>query len=216
VPKAKDPKKVAAGKARAAKSLRNASGQLQSNSFKEEVEKIATSAGANPRGVTDLQRYYEQNENVIDKYLGTGITSQNRYSIKTIKSVVQKTSKKVYIEENDEQAETSPEYISYKMAEFEQYCYTNRNCTGVAWKKSRKGTGEPIVKIPDVDFEDVDEMDDIEFIEYCAEFGVIVWISDLSKVKDKNKREQRTTARDNKLNNAKRIKRDTSPRKRKR
>lgn len=215
--KPKDPKKVAAGKARAAKALRTSTGQLQSNSFREEVGKIAASAGFIPETTAGLQRYFEQNESIIDKYLGTGITSQNRYSIKTIQSTVKKTSKKTFIVEDDgEKEQASPEYISYKMAQFEQYCYTNRNCTGVAWKKQRTGTGEPVVKIPDINFDDVEEMDDIEFIEYCAEFGVIVWISDLKKVKDKRKKEQRTTARDNKLKNAKRIKRDNAPASRKR
>lgn len=216
-PKNKDPKKVAAGKARAAKALRNEQGQLQSNSFKEEVTHIAQSAGFVPKSTQELQRYYEQNEPIIDKYLSHEVRSQNRYSIKTIKSTVEKTSKHVMLEIGDgDREQSTPEQISYEMAKFEQYVYTNRNATGVAWKKQRTGTGEPIVRVPDVDYDELEEMDDIEFIEYCAEFGVIVWISDLSKVKDKTKREQRTRTVQKKLNDAKRIKRESSTPKRSR
>jgi hypothetical protein len=217
--KPKDPKKVAAGKARAAKSLRNDKGQLLSNSFKDEVANIAEKAGFVPSSTSQLQRYYEQNEEIIDRYLAIETRSQNRYSIKTVKRTVEKTSKDVLIEIGDNEPEVStPEEISYRMAQFEQYCYTNRNCTGVAWKKSRKGTGEPIVRMPDIQEDFLEEMDDIEFIEYCAEFGIIVWISDLSKVKDKKKKLQRQTSKDNKLKYAKRVVRDTrkTARKRKR
>lgn len=199
--KPKDPKKVAAGKARAAKALRNTSGQLTSNSFKEEVQKIALSSGFTGK---DLQRYYEQNADEIDPYLSRGIVSQNRYSIKTIEKVVKKSRKNVWLYKDGETFKTTPERISFEMAQFEQYCYTNRNATGVVWKKMKTGTGEPLVKIPDID-DETEELDDIEFVGHCFYYGVIVWISDLKNIKDKKLRERRQAMKENKLQNAKAI-----------
>jgi hypothetical protein len=204
--KNKDPRKVAAGKQRAKTALRNSKGQLVSKSFKDEVQKIAVSSAYTGK---DLQRFYEQNAAEIDPYLEKNIRSQNRYAIKTIEKVVKTTSKDVWIQdEHGSTYKTTPEQIAFKMATFEQYCYTERNCTGVVWKKERTGTGEPIVRLPeDFNREDMEDMEDMEFIEYCAEFGVIVFISDLSKIKDKAKREKRERWKQNKLNNAKAIKR---------
>lgn len=207
--KPKDPKKVAAGKARAAKALRDEGGRLTSNSFKDEVKKIADQTGLSSG--RSLQDFYLQNSEDISKYLSKGITSQNRYAISTIDRTLHKTSKDTFLYYDGETFKASPERIAYEMANFEQYCYSNRNATGVAWKKSRRGTGEPIVKIPDTG-EDVEEMDDIEFIEHCFDFGVIVWISDLSKLKDKKKRLKRTAQRESKIFNAKAIIKENKPR----
>ena len=214
--KPKDPKKVAAGKARAAKALRNESGQLQSNSFKEEVQKFADASGLHTSSVDKLQKFYEQNPRVIEDYLSQETRSQNRYSIKTIEGVLDRTTKKTFLEIEGERTVATPDQIAYEMARLEQYCYTHRDITGVVWKKSRTGTSDPIVKLPDISNEELDEMDDQDFVEYLAEFGIMVFISDLRKVKDKSKRKQRETYKENKLKYAQKVIRETRPKRRKR
>lgn len=210
----KDPKKVAAGKARAAKAIRNTKGQLVSKSFEEELKKISDASGFKGKS---LQTFYDQNSTDIDNVIGRKELppSQNRYSIKTIERLVKKTSKKTWLYKDGETFRASPETISFEMAKFEQYCYTTRNVTGIVWKKMRKGTGDPLVKIPDID-EEIEDMDDIEFIDHCAAYGVIIWISDLSKIKNKNKRFRRQKSKQSKLKNAKAIKKRNKPKHRKR
>jgi len=200
----KNKKAVAAGKKRAKEAIR-INGRFTTNAFKNEVKRIADEVGFKGK----LQKFFLENENELTALYTTGeMQSAVSQADVTAFTDAEQIRGKIYLKDEDGKKKVSLHTMKQKIVEFEQYVYSNYNCTGITFKPSTTLSGDFIMGVPDIELIESEEMSDEDLIEYCEDYGITVYISDLSKIKDKDKRKKEQAKVVRKVERLKKVKRN--------
>jgi hypothetical protein len=179
--KAKDPKKVAAGKARAAKAVR-INGQFVTNFFKEELVKDAAAVGYTGK----LQTFLDQHEIVYSNLYDTGeLRAVSPKADSTLFKEAAMYQGKLILRINGIDREVSLDELKYEVLRIEQALMSNESCAGMAFKPILTFSGKMIVELPDVS--EIDDMEGEGTGEDLSELmergeGIVIYIS--SKKRD--------------------------------
>lgn len=125
--KIKDPKKVAAGKARAKKALR-IGGRFTSNKFFEDISEQAKDAG-----VKDVFRFFEQNEKYFSKLYSSWMQGTEYFDY-TFLNLLKNYQGEVYVYSQEDESDLRKNTVGtalQKSLSFNQYLKNNHNV--VAW-----------------------------------------------------------------------------------
>jgi len=150
--KQKDPKKVAAGKARAAKSLR-INGRFTSNQFFEDVKEQAKEAGAK-----DVFKFFEQNENEFIRLYDNWMLAAEYFDY-TFLNLVKGYTGKIFVNGKENAVGTALQ----KLLKFNQYLKNNWNVVSWSIMPYLKLSGQLKFTLPSD--EEMDEHDDLETLE---------------------------------------------------
>lgn len=171
--KEKNPAKVAAGKARAAKGLR-LGGKFVTKYFAEHIKETVETLGTN----IDPQTFLNQNEQAYtDLYYSEGLRSAADKAATTIIKDSKNYSGKVFL--NDE--ESNPDELAFKAMQFENFCYSNFNCAGISYKPVLTFDGKMKLQFPTLDeLEECLESDtpDEDLQELAERYGIRLFVSD--------------------------------------
>lgn len=210
--KQKDPKKVAAGKARAAKAIR-IDGKFTSNAFRNEVKRGAEMSAAN-KGKTlpksfDLQSFLDEHLPQYEKlFHGSGLESLDLSDSKII-DTIQETNNTVYIRETIDGETTdrrvSKEQAIYEVLKLEQILAVNLDTAGFSLRLTQMFDGRMILRMPTADeIEEFSNMEEEDLHEALEEFGITVYavyngMSVPRKKEEKEKFVKHERIRENKL-----------------
>lgn len=154
IQKAKDPKKVAAGKARAAKSLR-IGGRFTSNEFFNDVQEQAKSAG-----VKDVFKFFEQNENEYAQLYNTWMQAAEYFDY-TFLNLIKDYSGTIIINGRENTNGTALQ----KLLKFNQYLKNNHSVVSWSLKPYLKLSGGLKFDLPTDEQMDENGNDIEEFLE---------------------------------------------------
>lgn len=154
IQKAKDPKKVAAGKARAAKSLR-IGGRFTSNEFFNDVKEQAESAG-----VKDVFKFFEQNENEYAQLYNTWMQAAEYFDY-TFLNLIKDYSGTIIVNGRENTNGTALQ----KLLKFNQYLKNNHSVVSWSLKPYLKLSGGLKFDLPTDEQMDENGNDIEEFLE---------------------------------------------------
>jgi len=184
----KDPKKVAAGKARAANAIKDSSGRYVSRILYNEIAKITLAvkgidvskiSGEQTQKITSLmseakvsakevKNLYENNPVIFEAMINEGkITGTNKNSNQLEKSISDYTGQIIINGEERTQAEAKKDLMSFK-----QYITANFSVVDFTIKPSLSFDGKMILNIPDVK----------EILKHLKEHFELSSIKDLAEI----------------------------------
>ena len=170
-PRIKDPKKVLAGQARAAKGLKDAKGRYVTRVTETHVKKLVlANKGVDTSniwadqhskvnnifkeaGITtaELKRYYEFNRESFEEMEETGtLKGTTKNSNQLDETIREYTGKKIIIDTGNGIKELSKEEVLLRVQKFEQFLATEMNAVDIIVTPYFKFDGELSFKIPDI------------------------------------------------------------------
>lgn len=171
----KDPKKVAAGKARAAKSLR-IDGRFTSNEFFHDVEQQAKSAG-----VKDVFLFFKQNENEYKELYSTWMQATEYFDY-TFLNLIKNYTGQIIINGRENTVGTALQ----KLLKFNQYLKNNHNVVSWSIMPYLKLSGGLKFTLPaDIDMDEETDLESLEDFLSMENIKIIV-----SEKKGKNKQQK--------------------------
>lgn len=171
--KIKDPKKVAAGKARAAKSLR-IGGRFTSNKFFEDVKEQAEEAG-----VKNVFKFFEQNENEFISLYSEWMQSAEYFDY-TFLNLLKNYTGKIFVNDRENTNGTALQ----KLLKFNQYLKNNHDVVSWSIMPYIKLSGQLKFNLPTD--EEMDDYDSEGLEDILENYGMKIIISE-KKGKNQNK-----------------------------
>lgn len=165
IPHIKNPKKVAAGKARAAKSLR-VNGKFTGNEFFAKVEKDAQSAGQK-----DVFTFFLQNEKQYTALYDTPLESAEVYDYQFMNNLLNYTGNVIMNGRDNKNL-----YSLKKVMVFNQFLKNSMNVAAWSIKPFIKLSGELSFELPDI--EQLEGMDTEELEDFLLTVNITIIISE--------------------------------------
>lgn len=176
----KDPKKVAAGKARAAKSLR-IGGKFTSNKFFEEIKQQAKEAGAK-----DVFKYFQQNENEYTTLYDNWLQAAEYFDY-TFINLIKDYKGKIYVNGRENSNGTA----LAKILKFNQYMKNNHSVISWSIMPYIKLSGAIKFNLPtDEELDGNETAEDVEDFLSIEDIKIII-----SEKKGKSKKEYKIGSR---------------------
>lgn len=176
----KDPKKVAAGKARAAKSLR-IGGKFTSNKFFEEIKQQAKEAGAK-----DVFKYFQQNENEYTTLYDNWLQAAEYFDY-TFINLIKDYKGKIYVNGRENSNGTA----LAKILKFNQYMKNNHSVISWSIMPYIKLSGAIKFNLPtDEELDQNETAEDVEDFLSIEDIKIII-----SEKKGKSKKEYKIGSR---------------------
>lgn len=165
----KNPKKVAAGKARAANAIKNAKGQYIPKIFQSEIERTFAAIKLNidvskiPQGniekvsaiiknakvsKKEIKDFYEKNPLAFENLIETGALKSTNKSTSQLENVIAEYKGKIFVFDGTDTLPQSKAEVKYRMLKFLQYIKTYANAVELKFKPTYTIDGKLTVNIP--------------------------------------------------------------------
>jgi hypothetical protein len=185
------------------KRLRDAKGRFISKAKQETIEELQQMSGLPDARKIPTQEFYKRFHEIIDINLDGWHRDKIAHSEGWHYDELVK-SKSVFIEmEGEDERKTNVSEIRFEMLKFQNYMYTNFNCTGIQWRGWFSFSNERKIVLPDYENMDLEEMTVVERAETLEQYGIRVFESNPRAKKKKERRDERiqrlTVINDNKI-----------------